>query len=111
MQGAAIVSDAAEWARHLVNKEIGRGAPTLDDAFTRCEQRYGIERHTFWALRYHRPTDMLASIYLKLKAAYDAECNRQERLYRQEAKRNEALENAVSKTLAGAADRLAGTKD
>lgn len=54
---------------------------------------------------------MLASIYLRLKSAYDAECDRQQRLYREETKRDEVLNNAVAKTLARTADRLAGEED
>jgi hypothetical protein len=84
MSDAAYVERAAEWSRHLVNREIGKGANTLDEAMDRASQRYGIDRHTFWAMRYRRPKDILASIYFRMKSAYEAECTRQEKALRHE---------------------------
>lgn len=44
----------------------------------RAEAKYGVPAQAFWALRYRTPKDILASVYLRLKAAYEAECGRQE---------------------------------
>ena len=43
----------------------------------RLERRHALPRRTLWALRYRPPKDILASVYFKLLAAYQAECERQ----------------------------------
>lgn len=73
--------------------------------------RYGIERHTFWALRYRKPQDILASIYLRLKSAYEAECGRQERLLRHEIELNRAMNDAVDTPAVRAAAALVGAQE
>jgi hypothetical protein len=72
------VNQAASWARVLTQCE-SRGPGDLPNAWRRLEARYGVPVQTFWALRYRRPKDILASIYLQLSAAYQAECQRQMR--------------------------------
>lgn len=79
----AAVSDARSWARMLVHRE-SRGPGDTENAMRRLESRYGIPWRTFWALRYRPPTDMFVSVYQQIGAAYQAECERQERLMRHE---------------------------
>lgn len=64
---------------------------TIEAASYRAEQKYGVPQQTLWALRYRKPKDVLASIYLKLKAAYEAECGRQEARLRHELELVKAL--------------------
>ena len=73
------VSDAAHWAEVLVRRE-SRGPGDMENAMHRLEARYGISWRTFWALRYRKPADLFVGVYVQLKAAYDTECERQERL-------------------------------
>jgi len=43
----------------------------------RLEVRYGIPWRVFWTMRYRPPHDILLSVYLRLWAAYQSECDRQ----------------------------------
>lgn len=83
------ISDARAWANELVRRE-SRGAGDTENAMRRLEARYGIPWRTFWSLRYRTPEDVFVGVYLKLKAAYEAECARQERLLRHEREVTEA---------------------
>lgn len=62
----------------------------------RLEARYGIPWRTFWSLKYRPPSDVFVSIYNRLQAAYQSECERQMRLLAHE------IEIAKAKGLAGA---------
>lgn len=44
----------------------------------RVSVKHNIDRQTLWSLRYRKPRDIMAKAYLRLKAAYEAECDRQE---------------------------------
>jgi hypothetical protein len=74
----AFVADARTWANALVAREHRGPGDTVDAAMWRAEQRYGIERSTFWSLRYRPPKDIVVGVYMRLKAAYEHECERQE---------------------------------
>lgn len=74
----AYVADARRWAGALLAREHRGPGDTLDAAMWRAEQKWGIERGTFWGLRYRPPSDVMVSVYMRLKAAYDHECERQE---------------------------------
>lgn len=80
---AAYVDQAARWARFLTQVET-RGPGDIENAWSRLERRYGVPSQTFWALRYRKPKQMLVSLYFGLKAAYEAECQRQLRRYQHE---------------------------
>lgn len=106
----AYVAQAAEWSRQIVNAEVGRGAPTLDDAMDRASSRWGIDRGVFWGLRYRPPQDILTSIYFRLKAAYEAEVARQERLLRHEMEVAKAAGVAADHPAMGAAKAALGNQ-
>ena len=72
------VPQAAEWSKALVQREA-RGSGDTENAMRRLEQRYGIPWRTFWSLRYRKPRSICADIWLSLRAAYLAECERQAR--------------------------------
>lgn len=62
----------------------------------------GVPWRTFWQLRYRPPSDVFVGVYLSLKAAYEAECERQERLLRHERE--------ITKAKASAFEALAGAR-
>ena len=76
MSDASVVSEAKGWAGFLVHSE-SRGPGDTDNAMRRVARRYGLPHSTLWALRYRAPKDLLASVYLKLRSAYEAEHERQ----------------------------------
>lgn len=72
------VADAQRWAGALVEREHRGPGDTIDAAMWRAEQKWGIERSTFWSLRYRPPREMFVSVYMRLRQAYETECVRQE---------------------------------
>lgn len=89
-----IVEEAAAWAEAMVSREA-RGPGDLPNAMERIARRYGIPHSVLWSLRYRRPKDLFASVYFKLRAAYEAECERQLRQLQHELE--------ITKARAGAA--------
>lgn len=77
------VCNARGWANELVRRE-SRGPGDVENAMRRLETRYGIPWRFFWRLRYRPPDDVLVGVYIKLKVAYEAELERQQRLLRHE---------------------------
>jgi hypothetical protein len=86
-----LVDDAARWSKALWSKTHAGMGDTQEAAMFRAAERYGVEPGTFWALRYRKPKDILASIYFKLKAAYEAECKRQEAMLAHQLEITKAL--------------------
>ena len=82
--GEAVVDEAAHWAEALLQRSYRGPGDTIEAATYRAEQKYGVPAQTFWALRYRKPKDILASIYRTLQSAYEAECGRQEARLRHE---------------------------
>ncbi len=97
-EAEATVDEASGWADALLQRSYRGPGDTVEAATYRAEQKYGVPAQTFWALRYRRPKGILANIYLTLKAAYEAECGRQEARLRHELEMAKALEG--SETLA-----------
>lgn len=86
-----MVDEAAGWAEALLQRTYRGPGDTIEAASYRAEQKYGVPANTFWALRYRKPKDILASIYKTLQAAYEAECGRQEARLRHELELVKAL--------------------
>ena len=76
--------DAKTWASDLVRLET-RCPGDTENAMRRLARRYDLSRRVFWTLRYRAPRDVMASVYLKLEAAYRAEIDRQMGLLKHEA--------------------------
>lgn len=76
MSDCAYVDEAATWARDMERRET-RGHGDRENAWRRLEARYGIPWRTFWALRYRKPASITIGLYVRLQAAYRAECERQ----------------------------------
>jgi hypothetical protein len=80
MSDAAFIDQAAEWSRDLTRMRA-RGPGDLENAMRSIEREYGVDYWTLWTLRYRRNRikDIGVSIYMRLQAAYQAECERQRR--------------------------------
>lgn len=102
------VADARFWANELVRRE-SRGPGDSENAMRRLESKYGIPWRTFWQLKYRAPTDVMVGLYLQLAAAYQAECERQQRLLDHEREITQAKVMAFAK-LSGARPDVAGEK-
>lgn len=99
---AALVERAALWAQAIVQRE-SRGPGDLDNAMRRLEVRYGVPFQALWALRYRKPKALIASIYLRLQAAYEAECARQMRQLKHELETTRRKAGAFDPAVAAAA--------
>jgi len=86
----SVVEQSVFWARELTRREA-RGPGDIEGAWRRLQQRYGVPLRTFWALRYRPPKTIAADIYLRLCAAYQAECERQMRKLRHELETTKAI--------------------
>lgn len=91
MTDLTAVDDAARWADLLVRREHRGPGDTIDAARLRAARKHHVPERTLWALRYRRPKDLMASVYLRIKAAYEAECERQEARLRHELEITKAL--------------------
>lgn len=89
---------AKGWANGLIRASHRGPGDTVDAAMHRAARKHGIDPKVLWRLRYRTPKDMLATVYLKVRAAYEAECERQEARLRHELE--------ITKTLPTTADRL-----
>lgn len=76
--GQDLVKRAATWAKALWQKTHREMGETREAAMYRTAAKYGVEPGTLWSLRYRPPKDILVSVYFKLQAAYDSECEKQE---------------------------------
>jgi hypothetical protein len=96
MQMTDAITEARAWAQALVVGE-SRGPGDLANAMRRVSRRTGIDFRILYALRYRPPKDIVVGVYQRLRAAYLAECIRQEKLLAHERRRFEAeiAENPV----------------
>lgn len=85
------VNQAKGWANGLIRSAHRGPGDTTDAAIHRAAVKHGLDPKVLWRLRYRTPKDMLASVYLKIKTAYEAECERQEARLRHELEITKAL--------------------
>ena len=90
------VEQAKGWANGLIRAQHRGPGDTTDAAIHRAAIKHGIDPKVLWRLRYRTPKDMLASVYLKIKAAYEAECERQEARLRHELEITKAIATSAS---------------
>ena len=101
----ATVETAQRIANELILDE-SRGPGDLDNAMRRIERKHGLDYWLLWALRYRAPKDILLGQWTQLVGAYEAERERQRRLYEHERQMAEAM--GVSPALVSTADFVAG---
>lgn len=111
MSDAAYVEQAVTWSKELTRMRT-RGPGDLENAMRGIERDYGVDYWTLWQLRYraNRVKDIGVSIYMRLEAAYQAECGRQLRRFQHERSKTETA-SGLGSALASAADALAGSED
>jgi hypothetical protein len=92
-----VVQAAAAFASGLTLMR-SRGPGDIPNAMRSIEREYGIGYSFLWGLRYRRDRvkDVGASIFFKLRAAYEAECSKQIRKLEHEV--------SIARQIAGASD-------
>lgn len=89
----AHVEEAAEIAKWLTRREaVGPG--DMENAWHRLETRYGLPWRLFWSLRYRPPREIASHYYARIRAAYDAERDRQMKLLRHDIEITEKIAGA-----------------
>lgn len=78
MSASAYLDEAVRWSKDLTRMR-SRGPGDTENAMRVIEREYGVDYWTMWRLRYRRSAirDIGVSVYMKLKGAYEAECQRQ----------------------------------
>lgn len=101
MSEIAFVQEAAHWSRELTRMRV-RGPGDADNALRGIEQEYGINYWTLWQLRYRLSAvkKISAGAYASIKAAYDAERQRQFAKLKNEIK--------ITEEIAGPDNRVVG---
>lgn len=87
----AYVNDAQQWADYLIKSEFRGPGDTVEGAIARCGRKHKISHSVLWSLRYRPPKDMLVSVYMTLKNAYEAEIGKLDRKLEEELRRAELL--------------------
>jgi hypothetical protein len=92
MSETAFVQEAAQWSRELTRMRV-RGPGDAENALRGIEQEYGISYWTLWQLRYRLAAvkKISAGTYALIKAAYDAERDRQFNKLKRDIVRTEAV--------------------
>lgn len=85
------VDQAKWWTNGLIRSNHRGPGDTVDAALHRAAVKHGLDPKILWRLRYRTPKDLLASVYLRIKSAYEAECERQEARLRHELEITKAL--------------------
>ncbi|MBV8895509.1 MAG: hypothetical protein JO051_03280 [Acidobacteriaceae bacterium] len=83
MTNAALIDEARGYASKLVLRE-SRGPGDTENAMRRIEAKYGVPFSALWSLRYRPPKRIWADLFFQLRAAYEAERERQLRLLQHE---------------------------
>lgn len=77
MSSVGVVTEARGWAKEMIAREA-KGPGDFENAMRRIETRFGVPYGLLWSLRYrHGLKDILASSYVRLKIAYEAQCAQQ----------------------------------
>lgn len=85
------VNEARDWANRLIAANHRGPGDTVEAAMHRAAVKHGLDPKMLWRLRYRTPKDMLVSSWKRIRAAYEAECERQEARLRHELEITKAL--------------------
>jgi hypothetical protein len=103
------VDEASGIAKWLTRREAS-GPGDMENAWRRLEARYGLPWRMFWALRYRPPRIIDSVLFERLRAAYNAERDRQMQKLRNEIKITEEIAGADHRVVI-AVRALAGETD
>ena len=108
MSDTAYLDEAAEWSKRLTRMRA-RGPGDIPNAMRQIEREYGIDYWLLWRLRYRRAVlkDIGIAAYMRLKAAHQAECERQIRKLQNDIERTEKIAGA-DRAVVDAAKALVG---
>jgi len=106
---SSAVIEAKVWIGAMVQREM-RGTGDLDNAMDRLARRHHLPRSVLWSLRYRPPKDIFASVYLSIKAAYEAEIERQAGLLVHELEITKA-KSRIGKALVRSAETVSSSED
>ena len=97
MPRSAYLDEAAGWSKDLTRMR-SRGPGDTENAMRSIAREYGVDYGTLWRLRYRRSSikDIGVTVYMSLKAAYQAECERQLRKLKNEIANTEAVAGSAS---------------
>jgi hypothetical protein len=100
---AVYIDEAQGWSKKLTMLRT-RGPGDLENAMRAIESEYGIEYGVLWSLRYRRDRikTISVSVYERLKAAYQAERERQYRMLKHELGQTEAVTGPSDAAVAAA---------
>lgn len=86
------LDNAERWSKDLTRMR-SRGPGDVDNAMRSIERDYGVDYWTLWRLRYRKSAlkDIGVTIYMRLQAAYQAECEKQLRKLKHEIQITEAI--------------------
>lgn len=103
MSDAAYLDEATEWSKSLTRMRA-RGPGDTENAMRSIERDYGVDYWLLWRLRYRRSIlkDIGVSAYMRLRAAYQSECERQMRKLQHEIERTEKIAGAADAAVAAA---------
>lgn len=95
MSDVTYIEQAADWSKELTRMRA-RGPGDTENAMRAIEREYGVDYWTLWRLRYRRGSikDIGVSIYMRLREAYQAECDRQLRKLHHEIEITERIAGA-----------------
>lgn len=107
MSAGVFVERAAEISRELTRMRA-RGPGDTENAMRSIERDYGVDYWTIWRLRYRlsKIKDIGCEVYARLVAAYQSECEQQERLLAHELEIVRAL--AARKSVVGEVESAMG---
>lgn len=103
MTDAAYLDQAVIWSKDLTRMKA-RGPGDTENAMRAIEREYGVDYSFLWSLRYRRERLKRVShaVFERLKAAYQAECQRQMRKLEHEIVRTEAIAGSASSAVRSA---------
>ena len=112
MSDASYLNEAAEWSKSLTRMRA-RGPGDIENAMRSIERDYGVDYWLLWRLRYRRSVlkDIGVSAYVRLRSAYQSECERQMRKLQNDIERTEKIAGpdcvavGAAKTLVGASEK------